>query len=134
MAAERLAEARAAREMLIDALASKSDEITNLFLDGKEVPADLIRRELRAACIAQKLVPALCGASRRNLGVQPLIDAIVDYLPAPDEVPPAKAFHLKKEEEVDVPCDSRGQPAGPRVQGAVRPRGRPPVLRAHVLG
>ena len=110
--AERLAEARAARERLIDSLSSSSDEITNLFLEGKDVPADLIRRELRAACIAQRLVPALCGASRRNLGVQPLLDAVVDYLPAPDEVPPAKAFHLKKEEEVDVPCEDSGNPLG----------------------
>jgi elongation factor G len=109
---ERLDEARAARERLIDELASKSDEITTLFLEGKEVPAELIRRELRSACVAQALVPALCGASRRNLGVQPLIDAIVDFLPAPDEVPPAKAFHLKKEEEVDVPCDASGNPLG----------------------
>jgi elongation factor G len=112
VAPERLAEARAARERLIDALASSSDEITTLFLDGEEVPPDLIRRELRAACIAQELVPTLCGASRRNLGVQPLIDAIVDFLPAPDEVPPARAFHLKKEEEIDVPCDSAGFPLG----------------------
>ena len=112
VAAERLDEARAAREKLIDALASRSDEITTLFLEGKDVPADLIRRELRSACIAQELVPALCGASRRNVGVQPLIDAIVDYLPAPDEVPPAKAQHLKKEEEVDVPCDATGNPLG----------------------
>ena len=110
MAGERLAGVRAARELLIDALASSSDEITTLFLDGKEVPPELIRRELRAACIANRLVPALCGASRRNLGVQPLIDAIVDYLPAPDEVPPAKAFHLKKEEEVSVPCDPSAPP------------------------
>ncbi len=110
--AERLAETRAARERLIDSLSSSSDEITNLFLEGKDVPADLIRRELRAACIAQRLVPALCGASRRNLGVQPLLDAVVDYLPAPDEVPPARAFHLKKEEEVDVPCEDSGNPLG----------------------
>jgi len=112
VAPERMAEARAARDRLIDELASRSDEITTLFLEGKDVPPGLIRRELRAACIAHRLVPTLCGASRRNLGVQPLIDAIVDYLPAPDEVPPAKAFHLKKEEEVEVPCDASGSPLG----------------------
>ena len=76
------------------------------------MPADLLRKVLRAACIAQELVPALCGASRRNIGVQPLLDAVVDFLPAPDEVPPAKAFNLKKEEEVDVPCDASGNPLG----------------------
>jgi elongation factor G len=112
IAEERMAEARAAREVIIDALGSRSDEITSLFLEGKEVPAELLRRELRAACLARELVPTLCGASRRNVGVQPLIDAVVDYLPAPDEVPPAKAFHLKKEEEVDVPCDPSGHPLG----------------------
>ena len=112
VAPERLAEAKAARERLIDALSAGSDEITSLYLEGKEVPAELLRRELRAACLAQALVPALCGASRRNIGVQPLIDAVVDYLPAPDEVPPAKAFHLKKEEDIEVPCDGAGNPLG----------------------
>jgi elongation factor G len=109
---ERLDAAKAAREALIDALSERSDEITSLYLEGKDVPSDLIRKVLRAACIEQALVPTLCGASRRNIGVQPLLDAVVDYLPAPDEVPPARAFHLKKEEEVDVPCDPSGNPLG----------------------
>jgi elongation factor G len=112
IAAERAEAARAAREALVDALSASSEEITDLFLEGKEVPADLIRRELRAACLARELVPAVCGASRRNIGIQPLLDAVVDYLPAPDEVPPAKAFHLKKEEEVEVPCELSGNPLG----------------------
>jgi elongation factor G len=112
VAPEREAEARAAREKLIDALSARSDEITSLFLEGKEVPAELIRKELRAACLAREFVPALCGASRRNIGVQPLLDAVVDYLPAPDEVPPAKAYHLKKEEEVEVSCDPSANPLG----------------------
>jgi elongation factor G len=112
IAPERAEAARAGREKLIDALGTSSDEITNLFLEGKEVPAGLIKRELRAACLARELVPACCGASRHNIGVQPLLDAVVDYLPAPDEVPPAKAFNLKKEEEVDVPCDPNGHPLG----------------------
>jgi len=112
VAPERIDEARRRREELIDALSAHSDEITALFLEGKEVPADLIRAELRKACIARKLVPSLCGASRRNMGVQPLIDAVVDYLPAPDEVEPAKAHHIKKETEVEVPCDPEGMPLG----------------------
>ncbi len=109
---ERAAEARSRREALIDALSAESDEITALFLDGKEVPVELLRRELRKACVARRLVPALCGASRRNMGVQPLIDAVVDYLPAPDEVPPARAHNPKKEEDVEVPCDASKQPLG----------------------
>jgi elongation factor G len=112
IAEERRSDAHAYRESLIDALSEHSDEITALFLEGAEVPADLIRKELRRACIARHLVPAFCGASRRNMGVQPLIDGIVDYLPAPDEVAPAKAFHMKKEEEVEVPCSAKGYPLG----------------------
>ena len=112
IAEERRSDAHAYRETLIDALSEHSDEITALFLEGAEVPADLVRKELRRACIARDLVPAFCGASRRNMGVQPLIDGIVDYLPAPDEVAPAKAFHMKKEEEVEVPCSSKGYPLG----------------------
>jgi elongation factor G len=112
IASERESEARARREELIDALSADSDEMTGLFLEGAPVPVELVRAELRSACIAQRLVPTLCGASRRNIGVQPLIDAIVDYLPAPDEVPPAKAHHLKKDEEIEVPCDASGNPLG----------------------
>ncbi|MDP3179043.1 MAG: elongation factor G, partial [Spirochaetaceae bacterium] len=110
IASERESEARSRREELIDALSADSDEITALYLDGEEVPVDLVRRELRAACLGRRLVPALCGASRRNMGVQPLLDAVVDYLPAPDEVPPAKAHHLKKDEEIEVSCDEKGNP------------------------
>jgi elongation factor G len=112
IAPERESEARSRRETLLDALTEVSDEITALILEGAEVPAGLIRKELRTACIAQRLVPTLCGASRRNVGVQPLLDAVVDYLPAPDEVLPAKAHNPKKEEDVDVPCSAKGYPLG----------------------
>jgi len=112
IAPEREEEAKARRETLVDALSAYSDAITDLYLEGKEVPNDLIRSELRKACIARSLVPTLCGASRRNIGVQPLIDAVVDYLPAPDEVEPTMAFHTKKEEEIEVPCKASGYPLG----------------------
>lgn len=106
------AEAASRRETLIDSLSSGSDRITELYLEGAPIPAGLVKSELRAACIAQQLVPTLCGASRRNIGVQPLLDAIVDYLPAPDEVAPAKAHHVKKDEEIEVPCSGKGYPLG----------------------
>lgn len=112
VAQERAADAAARRDVLIDALSEESEEITNLYLEGREVPIDLIKAELRKACIGHLLVPAIAGASRRNVGVQPLIDAVVDYLPAPDEVPPPKAFNPKKEEEVEVPCSAKGNPLG----------------------
>jgi len=112
IAEERRALALSRREVLIDALSSHSDAITGLYLEGAEIPAELLRKELRKVCIARVLVPVLCGASRRNIGVQPLLDAVVDYLPAPDEVEPAKAFHTKKEEEIEVPCKPSGYPLG----------------------
>ncbi len=112
LAAERQAEAKQRRDELIDALSESSDEITALYLDGKEVPAELIRKELRRACLSRRLVPACCGSSRHNMGVQPLLDCIVDYLPAPDEIPPMKAYNPKKDQEVEVPCSSKGYPLG----------------------
>jgi len=104
--------AREWRERLIDALSEHSETITDLYLNGQEIPLDLIKKELRKAVIHDKFVPLLCGASRRNIGVQPLIDAVIDFLPAPDEVGPAIGHHLKKEEEVEVPCDPKGTPLG----------------------
>ncbi|MDR2468492.1 MAG: elongation factor G [Spirochaetaceae bacterium] len=100
------------REKLIDALSETSDTITELFLSGAELPAGTIRAELRKAVHLRRLFPLLTGASRRNLGVQPLIDAIVDYLPAPDEITPPSAHHTKKDEDVPIPCDVKGNPLG----------------------
>ncbi|MDR2471805.1 MAG: GTP-binding protein, partial [Treponema sp.] len=112
VAQERRKTAEEWREKLIDALSAVSDPVTEKFLAGEEVPPDLIRRELRKAALERTLLPVLAGASRRNLGVQPLIDAVVDYLPAPDEVKPALGRHQKKEEDVEVPCDPGAVPLG----------------------
>jgi elongation factor G len=112
LAKEREAEAREWREKLIDALSAVSDIVTEKYLVGEELPAALIRQELRKAVISRTMLPVFAGASRRNMGVQPLIDAVLDYLPAPDEVEPVMAHHLKKEELVPVPCNSNGQPLG----------------------
>jgi len=111
------AAAREWREKLIDALATVSDTVTEKYLAGEELEADLLRAELRKAVLQRSILPVFAGASRRNIGVQPLIDAIVDYLPAPDEIPPALGHHSKKEEagkplDISVPCDPKGQPLG----------------------
>ena len=100
------------REKMLDTVSASSDEITELILDGKNVSAELIKKEIRKAVLAGIYVPFLCGSARRNIGVQPLIDAVVDFLPAPDEVLPAEAFNLKKEEKVPVPCKPEGSPLG----------------------
>jgi elongation factor G len=72
----------------------------------------LIRQAVRSGTIARDFVPVMCGASLKNMGVQPLLDAIVDFLPAPDEVLPPVGFHLKKEKSVDVPIREDGYPLG----------------------
>ncbi|HHU36098.1 MAG TPA: elongation factor G [Treponema sp.] len=112
IAEQRLAEAESWREKLLDAVSAESDEITELILEGAEVPVNLIHKEIRLAVLNHRFMPFLCGAARRNQGVQPLIDAIVDYLPAPHEVPPAKALHTKKETDVLIPCEAEGTPLG----------------------
>ncbi len=112
VAPERAAMAAEWREKLLDALSAHSEEITDLFLNGEAIPEALVRRALREQAIARSIVPVLCGASRRNMGVQPLLDAVVDYLPAPRDVPPASAFDPKKEEHLEIPCDPEGYPLG----------------------
>ena len=100
------------RERLIDALSSVSDTVTEKYLAGEELEPELIRAELRKAVLRRDILPVFAGASRRNIGVQPLIDAVVDYLPAPDEIAPAVGHHAKKDEDVSIPCDPKGQPLG----------------------
>ena len=112
VAAEREAQAKEWREKLIDAISSVSDTVTEKYLAGEELPAALIRAELRKAVTDRAIFPVFAGASRRNMGVQCLIDGVVDYLPAPDEVEPTIGHHLKKEEDVPVPCNPDAPPLG----------------------
>ncbi|GMO25076.1 MAG: elongation factor G [Termitinemataceae bacterium] len=100
------------REKMIDSLSSVSDAVTELYLEGKEIPVPLIKQELRQAVLKREVLPILCGASRRNMGVQALLDGIVDYLPAPNEVTPASGRNIKKDEDIQIPCDPKGQPLG----------------------
>ncbi|MDR1785086.1 MAG: elongation factor G [Spirochaetaceae bacterium] len=106
IAPERRAEALAWREKLIDALSTTNDEIAERFLEGRDIPEALLRAEVRRGALARAFVPFLCGASRRNQGVQPLLDAVVDYLPSPLEALPPQGFSPKKEEYVPIPCKS----------------------------
>ena len=100
------------REKLIDSLSGISDLITEKYLTGDEIEASLIRSELRKAVLKRQILPMFAGASRRNLGVQPVIDAIIDYLPSPAERENAIGHNLKKEEDIGIPCDPDGQPLG----------------------
>ncbi|MCL2411871.1 MAG: GTP-binding protein, partial [Treponema sp.] len=102
------------REKMIDTLSSVSDVITEKYLAGEELDPALLRAEIRGAVIKREILPMFAGASRRNIGVQPLIDAVVDYLPAPDEAALIIGHKLKKEEieGINIPCDPKGQPLG----------------------
>ena len=86
--AELMAEAEELRTELIEALAMLDEDFMAQYLDGEELAAEEIRRVLRKAVLTSVAVPVYCGSSYRNKGVQPLLDAIVDYLPSPLEVPP----------------------------------------------
>lgn len=82
------AEAAKYREMLLESLADKDDRIMEKYLAEEEIPEQEIVRALRRATIKLQLTPIFCGAALRNKGIQPLLDAIVDYLPSPLDVPP----------------------------------------------
>ena len=87
------------REKLLDAVSMFDDEIMELYLEGKEIPTAKIRAAIRQATCAVDMVPVTCGSSYRNKGVQKLLDAIVDYMPAPTDVPAIKGVNPKTDEE-----------------------------------
>jgi elongation factor G len=81
------------RAKLIESLAELDDHLTEKYLNGEEISEKEMKEVLRKATISMKAVPVLCGAALRNQGIQPLIDAIVDYLPSPLDIPPAEGTH-----------------------------------------
>ena len=93
------------REKMVEAAAECDDELMMKFLDGEELTHDEIMLGLRKGTIEGKLNPVLCGTSYRNKGVQPLLDAIVDYLPSPIDIPPVKGTRPGKDEVVEREAD-----------------------------
>ncbi len=96
--ADMLEASQQARETLIERVAETDDELTMKFLEGEEISNEEIYAALRRGVIANEIVPVLCGTSLRNKGVQPLLDAIVRYLPSPLDVPPVKGIDPVTEE------------------------------------
>lgn len=88
-----------AKEAMIDSLSSFSDEITELYFDGKEIPTSLIKETIRKCTIEEKIVPVFVGSSLKNIGVQTLLDGIVDYLPSPLDCPPVEIINAKNPEK-----------------------------------
>ena len=93
------------RDKLLDAVSEFDDEIADLYLMGEEVPADKIRAAIRKGTVAVKMVPVVCGTSYKNKGVQKLLDAIVDYMPSPLDVPPVEGTNPKTDEIETRPAD-----------------------------
>ncbi len=89
------------REKLIDAVSMFDDDIAELYLEGHEIPAEMIKKVIRKATVANQLVPVTCGTSYKNKGVQKLLDAIVDYMPSPLDIPAIKGTNPKTDEEED---------------------------------
>ena len=83
------------RTNLLEAVSDFDDEIMEMYLEGEEVPADKIRAAIRRATVAVKMVPVVCGTSYKNKGVQKLLDAIVDYLPSPLDIPAVEGVNPK---------------------------------------
>ena len=88
--AEMRQEAAERREQLIESLAEVDDQLMVKYLEGREIVANEIRGALRRATLQSAMVPVLCGTALRNKGIQPLLDAVVDYLPSPAEMPPVR--------------------------------------------
>jgi elongation factor G len=89
-----------ARQVLVETIAETDDVLLAKYLEGEDLTAEELRQGLRKATLGNQLVPVLCGASLRNRGVQPVLDAIVDYLPSPLDVPPIVGVHPQTGDKV----------------------------------
>jgi elongation factor G len=99
-------QAREYREKLIEAAVELDDEVMTAYLEGKEPDEATLKRLIRKATISSAFFPVLCGSAFKNKGVQPLLEAVVDFLPSPLDVPPIKGVDLKGNEVVRRPSDT----------------------------
>ncbi len=104
--AEYKAKAEEYRTKLIEAAAEHDDLVMHKYLEGQEISTDELRAAIRKGCVSMKLFPVLCGSAFKHKGVQPLLDAVVDYLPSPVDVPPVKGTNSKGEEVIRETSDS----------------------------
>ncbi len=102
---ELMEEVQALREQVLEQIVETDDDLMTRYLEGGEIPTADLRRALRRATIQGTLVPVLCGSALRNKGVQPLLDAIVDYLPSPLDIPPVEGENPRTGEVETRPAD-----------------------------
>ena len=119
--AEFLAEAQAARDKMIEQIAEADEAFADIYLAGDEIREDDIHAALRRCVVARKLVPVLCGTALKDKGIQPLLDAVVRYLPSPLDVPAVEATEIRTGKTVQRPADDTAPLAGLVFKVAVDP-------------
>jgi len=93
-------QAKEYREKLVEAAAELDEKLGDKYINGEPLTSDELKQAIRQGCLAMKIVPVICGASFKNKGVQPLLDAIIDYLPSPLDVKPVQGIAPGKEEKI----------------------------------
>ena len=93
------------RNILIEAVAEQDENLTNKYLEGEELTEEELRAGIRKATISVSIIPVTCGSSYKNKGVQQLLDAVVDYMPSPLDVPPISGVALDGDTELERPAD-----------------------------
>ena len=93
------------RAAMIEAIVETDEDLMMLYLEGEEIPVADLKKAIRKATIANEIVPVICGTSYRNKGVQQLLDAVVDYMPAPTDIEAIKGVNPETEEEETRPSD-----------------------------
>lgn len=110
--ADLLPKANEYREKLVEAAAEQDETLMEKYLGGEELTVEEIKKGIKAGCLSMSLIPMLCGSSFKNKGVQTLLDAVIDFLPAPTEVADIKGIDPKTEQEVSVKSGDNGEFAG----------------------
>ena len=119
--AELAEQAHEYHHQLIDTISHFDDEVLEAYIeDESSVTPEQIRRALRAGTLSDEITPVLLGSAFKNKGVQPLLDAVIDYLPSPLDVPPVTGIDPKTQAEIDARADARRAVLGARLQGHVR--------------
>ena len=128
-----LPEAQAARETLLDEVSHYDDELVEMILEDQEIPKERIVAAIRKATLDIKLTPVLCGSSFKNKGVQPLLDAVIDFLPSPLDVPRRRGPRVRQGQRRGARRDPQRVRRRAVQRARVQDHGRPLRRQAHVL-
>src|SRR5207249_3283103 len=107
--AEEKQRAKQALEELIDAVSNKDDELAEMVIEDKAIDPASLKAAIRRLTCKIELVPVICGSAFKKRGVQPLVDAVVDYLPSPLDIPPAVGMEPGTENQIEIQPDDHGK-------------------------